>query len=111
MESYRFPESDWKLLRSIQDKALVKACEQVFLAVETITEKRTSREHEAYLELWDLIKEKDREIANTFNNISRNTAIHSLVNIFAYGYLSKEDLGKFTVETQEKVLFMTQDRR
>lgn len=111
MDSYKFPERDWKLLRRIQDEALAEACEQAFLEVEKISEDRTGREHEAYLELWGLIKEKDREIANTFNNISRSSAIRSLINMVAYGYLSKEKLAKFTEETQEKVLFVTKDRK
>lgn len=111
MEPYKFPERDWKLLRRIKDEILAEACEQVFLSVEEIADNRISREHKAYLELWDLIKEKDRKIANTFNNIRRSNAIYSLVNMVAYGYLSKEKLAEFTEETQEKVLFITQDRK
>lgn len=110
MEAYKFPERDWKLLRRIQDEALAKACEMVNSGVEKIIEKRSGREHEAYLELWKHIKEKDREIANTFDNMRRSTAIYSLINMVAYGYISKEELAKFSEETQEKVLFVTKDR-
>ena len=109
MESYKFPESDWKLLRRIKDKALAKACEQANRGVERIVGKRTGREHEAYLELWKFIKKRDREIANTFDNMSRSNAIYSLINMVAYGYISKEELAKFTEETREKVLFVTKD--
>lgn len=109
MESYKFPESDWKLLRRIQDEALAKACEMVNRGVEKIVEKRSGREHEAYLELWKYIKEKDTEIANTFDNMRRSTAIYSLINMVAYGYISKDELAKFTEETREKVLFVTKD--
>ena len=111
MDSYKFPERDWKLLRRIQGKALTEACKQVFLEVEKISEDRTGREHEAYLEMRDLIKEKDREIANTFNNVRRSNAIYGLINMVAYGYLSEEQLAGFTEETQEKVLFITNNRK
>lgn len=108
MGSYKFPESDWKLLRRTKDEALAEACEQALIVVERIAENRADREHEAYLELWKYIKEKDREIANTFNNINRNNAMRSLINMVAYEYISKEKLAEFTEETQEKVLLMTQ---
>jgi len=111
MGSYKFPESDWKLLRKIREEALAEACEQAFVVVERIAENRTGREHEAYLELWKYFKEKDREIANAFNNINRNNAMRSLINMVTYESISKGKLAEFTEETQQKVLLMTQDRK
>lgn len=60
MESNKFPESDWKLLRRTQDEALAEACEQAFIVVEGIAENRADREHEAYLELGNYQRKRPR---------------------------------------------------
>ena len=98
-----FPESDWKQLRKIKDEMLASVCEETFIQIEALSEKRTGREHEAYLELWKGIQEGDEKIAEMFNDLKRSNALTKLISCRQYGFLSDENLAKFSQETQSLI--------
>ncbi len=54
----QIPEKDWKKLRDMKDEMLGIACERIFSKVEKIAEHRQGREHEAYLDLFKLVKKR-----------------------------------------------------
>jgi hypothetical protein len=103
------PERDWKLLRSLKDRALNDACSRIFDAVEKIAKKMDGREHEAYLELWKLLKKQDDLIALMFNDFKRSTAVLKLAVWRQECLVSEGDFALFTEETREIVKKIIKD--
>jgi hypothetical protein len=65
--------------------------------------RRVCADHEAYLELWDLIEKEDAEIGIMFNDLRRSTALIKLAQWHSHGLLSESDLALFTEETRNTV--------
>lgn len=105
------PERDWKRLRSIKDRALNDACARIFEAVEKIAKKRDGREHEAYLELWKLLRKQDDVIALMFNDFKRSTALLTLAVWWQQGLVSESELALFTEETRARVNIINENLR
>lgn len=102
------PEPDWKKLRSLETRALNHTCARILDSVLQIVEKREGREHEAYLELWDLIQKQDDLIAVMFNDFKRSTAFFKLAAWQRHGLVSESELASFTEETQAVVEVINQ---
>ena len=103
------PERDWKLLRSIKDRALNDACSRIFDAVEKIAKEKDKREHEAYLELWKLLQKQDDLIALMFNDFKRSTAVLKLAVWRQQGLVAESEMALFTDETREWVKRINED--
>ncbi|MDO7083698.1 hypothetical protein WNY51_15600 [Pseudocolwellia sp. AS88] len=97
------PESDWKLFRKLQSELTNKACESIFKQVNDIANVRAGKEHQSYLDLYNLIKKEDTRIAEMFNNPTRNNVILKIVTLRKSEVLSNEQLQMFSEQTQEFV--------
>jgi len=97
------PEKDWKQLRSMKARVLDDACARILTGVESILQKREGRNHEAYLDLWDLLHKEDHKIAFMFDDLKRSTAFFKLAAWQSHGLVSDNDLALFTGETQDAV--------
>jgi hypothetical protein len=64
-------------------------------------ESKTS--HERYLAVFKLIKQRDRQVADAFNDFSRSTALRQLAAIQLHELLSEEELASFSPETRNTV--------
>ncbi len=98
-----FPESDWKLIRSLKARVLDEACARILAGVESILQKREGRNHEAYLALWALIRKEDDEISLMFDDLKRSTALLKLALWRSRGLVSESDLALFTQGTQNTI--------
>ena len=105
------PETDWKKLRSLKTRALNDACTRILDAVAQIVQKKDGREHEAYLELWELLQKQDNLIASMFDDFKRSTAFYKLAAWQRHGLVSESDLALFTEETQAAVKAMNHNAR
>lgn len=56
--------------------------------------------HERYGELYGLIHERDREMANAFDHFSRSKALMCLQLMRAHGLLTESEVAEFSEETQ-----------
>jgi len=97
------PERDWKQMKSMKARVLDDACARILTSVESIVQKRDGRNHEAYMDLWDLLKKEDRKIAYMFDDFRRSSALLKLMQWQHYGFVSESDLALFTAETQNKL--------
>lgn len=59
--------------------------------------------HDRYLEVCKLIKERDRQIANAFNDFRRSTAIMQLGIMRRMKLMTDEELALFSEQTQTRV--------
>lgn len=105
---YSIPEKDWKILRTLKDELLAKACDEVFIKVNALSEMRSGCEHQSYLTLWELVQNENRKIAEMFDDLKRSNAILKISALKRYNILSEEQLCLFSNETQKYVQYFTQ---
>lgn len=104
---HKIPEADWKKLRSLHETTLSKACAQILDTAGTILDKRADREHDAYLELWQLLQEQNEETSRMFDDFRRSTALFNLAGWYGRGLVSDADLATFSTETQRTIKAFT----
>jgi hypothetical protein len=96
-------ESDWKIFRQLHKVALQRFCERV-LAESALLHRDTTRSaHERYRAIYQLFRERDKELARLFDDFRRSTALMQLAAIKARGLLTDEEFARFSEETQNLV--------
>jgi hypothetical protein len=96
-------ESDWKLLRQLHSEALERFCKQILLEIESINSDRAKSFHRKYLDTYALLQRRDKEIAQTFDDLRRSTAFIHLASMKGRGLLTEDEFLRFSQETREVV--------
>ncbi len=96
-------EADWKLLRAVHPLALERYCDRVFREVEQVVRDSSKGTHERYQTLFELVQQRDREIARLFNDPRRSTALEMLAGLHAEGLLTEEEFARLSPETRNAV--------
>ncbi len=99
----RIAESDWKLLRQFHPVGRDRFCQQVLSEAGDIATDQESSPHHRYLALFDLIKSRNAELAETFDDLRRSNAILKLACIRAHKLLTDDEFGRFTLATRNVV--------
>jgi hypothetical protein len=97
------PESDWKIFRTVREAALDRYCARVLDECAAIIRDTSISNHDRYLRLFRLLRERDDELASAFDDLRRSTALIRLVHIHRLGLVTNEELGRFSQETREFV--------
>jgi hypothetical protein len=97
------PEKDWKLFSELRKVALDRFCTRVLQELGPVTEDGSRTSHERYLGVFDLLKERDRQLSEAFDDPRRSRMIHQLAAIHAYGLLEPGELDRFSESTREAV--------
>lgn len=96
-------ESDWKLFRELHPGALRRFCEDVLSEITRIASDTSKTPHERYLEVFQLVRERDRKLAAAFDDKRRSTALSQLALIRSYGLLTDEEVGRFSPEARDAI--------
>jgi len=96
-------ESDWKLLSQLRAAALERYCQQILSEIESINANHALSAHQRYLEIYQAIKRRDKEVAQIFNDHRRSTAYFELAAIQSHGLLTQEELQRFSAETRSAI--------
>jgi inhibitor of KinA sporulation pathway (predicted exonuclease) len=99
-------ESDWKILRKIHTDAVERFCERILLEIEQIQSDSTKSFHQRYLEVFAFLRRRDKEIALTFDNPRRSTALQQLTAMKVRDLLTEEEFSRFSQETQDVVALL-----
>lgn len=96
-------ESDWKLFRELRVVALDRFCLRVLSEISRIAEDGDKTGHERYLAVFKRLKERDRELADAFDDPRRSTALRQLVCLRSQALLTEEEFAQFSAETRGSV--------
>lgn len=103
----QIPEKDWKKFRTIHPIALERFCEQVLEEIEEINSHGDLSCHKRYGKIYKLIRDRDREMGNIFNDFRRSTALMQLRLMHTHGLLKPEEISDFSEETWEELNFLS----
>ena len=106
---YTVPESDWKVFRELREVALQRFCERVLGELLPLTQDHSRSPHERYLAVFRLVRERDEQLANAFNDPARSRMILQLATIRTLGILSPSELERFTQETRSILELLVKD--
>lgn len=104
-------ESDWKRFRRLRETALDRFCQRVLEASQTLCADDTKAAHERYSELSQLIQERDRTMADTFDNPRRSQAMVQLAFMVEQDLITDEELAAFSEAFQASVNHLLSCRR
>lgn len=96
-------EADWKRLRKLKEVALDRLCAAILRECQDIAADDGRTTHERYLALYRHINDRDDDVADAFNGLSRSTAVRRLSAMCALDLVTNEELDEFTPETQRSV--------
>ena len=97
-------ESDWKVFREIHPAVLARFCDRILSEVTRLANDTSTGSHERYLLIFELIQQRDADIATAFNDFRRSTAIRQLAIMHSRELLTNEEFARFSSETQESVI-------
>ena len=95
------PESDWKTLRKLHDTWLDRYCTRVLREIEVAASAPGKTAHERYVVVYQLVRERDKELARAFDGGSRSRAYMHLIALMSLDLITPDELQKFTPETQQ----------
>ena len=96
-------EREWKVLRALMPIALDRYCERVLGECRAVMDDTRKSHHERYLRLYRLIQERDRSLANAFNDPRRSNALFKLASLRGLELLTEEEFERFEPGTRETV--------
>jgi hypothetical protein len=94
------PESDWKKIRDLKPVLLDRFCQRILQEVAFQATEPSQTPHERYLAIYKLIKNRDRDIGEIFNGLSRSNAMMCILNAHRHGLLTEDELGRFSDDTR-----------
>ncbi len=103
-------ESDWMAFKPLRQQALERFCGRVLDEVARIGSDQTKSTHERYIAIYQLTRERDREIEQIFDTLRRSTAIVQIYLLRVHGLLTDEEVRQFSPEIVDKVEYFLQDR-
>ncbi len=95
-------ESDWKIFTAVKAEALQDFCHAILQESQTIIADSGLSPHERYLALYELIDERDSEIASLFNDHRRSIALVQLANLRSHGLVKDEQVSSMSEEMQKR---------
>ncbi len=99
----RIKESDWKIFKELQPLALQRYCEGIMEEVDQIISVTKRDPHERYIEMYKIVRDRDKKLAHIFDGFSRSRALDQLVMYYGNDLLSEEEVAQLSEETQEKI--------
>ena len=96
-------ESDWKLFRKLREIALERFSHSILDEIAAASAQDAKSYHQRYLDVFKLVRERDRQMAAAFDEPRRSTGISQLALMVASGWLTNEDLTQFPEETRSAV--------
>ena len=100
---HEIKESDWKVLRRVHPLALERFCKFVLAEINCVSRDGAKSHHVRYLEIFEIIKQRDREIALLFDNPRRSHALEMLAQMRSQGMLTEEEFSSLSPETRAAI--------
>ena len=98
----RIKESDWKYLNKLKPILLERVCAKINREAELKLEnKKNQSQYEVYMALYKHYEQKDKLIAECFDDYRRSTAIYKILHLLNKKVMTDDEFEGFSSETQE----------
>lgn len=100
-------ESDWKHLRSLHKIALERFCQRVLSDLQQRASLSSQTFHQRYLDIYQLVKQRDKLLAQIFDDPRRSTATYTIIALRRHGLLEDAEFAQFSEELRNLVAEVT----
>jgi len=97
------PEEDWKVFRQLHPLALERFCERVLSEIQGASSSSGQSAHQRYLRIFEIVRDKNKDMAALFDNPRHSTARLQLSLIHSHGLLMPEEIKRFSSQTQQRI--------
>ncbi len=97
------PEVDWRRFKEVRTKLLERFCGRILEEVASASRDVEGTAYDRYLKVYKLIDERDKQLANAFDDFRRSTAVMQLGIMRRMKLLTDEDLSVFSEQTRNRV--------
>ena len=97
------PEADWITVRDISRLALDRLCQRVLDEITAIANDPDKGAHAKYGEIYRLIQDRDKIIADAFDDLKRSNALFKIATMKRLGVISNDELARFSQDTLDRV--------
>jgi hypothetical protein len=97
----RISEPDWEIFKSVREQALERFCERALIEAERIRADVAKSQHERYVETYQLLIKRDKELVQIFDHLRRSTAVMQLATFRFEGLITDEEYMRFSAPTRE----------
>jgi hypothetical protein len=95
--------ADWKVFKPLRAAALERFCQRVLDEVARISSDQTKSQHQRYLAIYRLTRERDKEIEPIFDTLRRSTAVGQICSFRSHDLLTADELRQFSPELVKSV--------
>ena len=96
-------ESDWKLFRELHPIAVNRYCQRFLEDVGRVVAAGSKTPHDRYGEIYSLVRQATKQLAQAFDDKRRSTAVVQLAIIHSHGLITDDELSRFSSETREAI--------
>ena len=96
-------ESEWKKFKRLKEICLERYCKAVLDETNEVCRTEEKSNHERYIELYKLIRERDKELGRAFDGLSRSKAHFQLLAMYRMGLVTEDELDVFEPETKDHI--------
>jgi DNA-binding XRE family transcriptional regulator len=96
-------ESDWRTFRDLREAALDRFCRRVLEEVQLLSQEASRSSHERYLDVYRLMRARDKELAHAFDDPRRSRMLWQLAAIHRHGLLESAELARLSQATREAI--------
>ena len=96
-------EADWRIYRELHRVALDRFCSRVLDELSQVAADSAKSNHERYLAIYQLVKDRDKELAGIFDSLSRSTALWQLVRFRVEQLVTDEEFSRFSEQARAYV--------
>ena len=99
----RIRESDWKQFGKLRTLALDRFCQNVLDEIGRLAQDSSKGSHERYLEVYRRLQERDKQLADMFDDVRRSIAPLHLARIRSEQLLTDEEFAQFSEDLRTAV--------
>lgn len=99
----RIAESDWKKFKEVREQALDRFCRRILAECEEICRDETRTAHERYGRLYAHVRDRDKEMAQAFDDFRRSTAVFCLMLMHRYDLLTEAEIEAFSEDVKRSI--------
>ena len=92
-------EKEWKAFNAIKDKALERYCQSILDETKRLSTQIDKTPHECYLDVWELIVERNNIMSKTFDGHSRSRAMLQLKLMRSMNLVDEDELQAFDADS------------
>jgi hypothetical protein len=98
------PEADWKVLREMRPDLLNRLCARILDELRGVIDDPAGTPHERYLRLFELLQDRNDEVASAFDDMRRSRAIERMLQMHRLGLFTPQQLDRFTPATRDFIV-------